>query len=44
VALFADMAAERLLAVERGRQKIIVEIKSFVGASPIQDLKLMLGQ
>ncbi len=44
VTLFADLAAERLLAVERGEQKMVVEIKSFTGASPIQDLKVMLGQ
>jgi hypothetical protein len=42
--LFADLAAERLLALERGDQRIVVEIKSFLGASPIQDFKVMLGQ
>lgn len=44
VTLFADLAAERALAMERDNHKIIVEIKSFTGASPIQDLKVMLGQ
>ena len=44
VMLFADLGAERILAVERDDQKIIVEIKSFTGASPIQDLKVTLGQ
>lgn len=44
VTLFADLAAERTLAVEREGRKIVVEIKSFSGASPIQDLKVMLGQ
>ena len=44
ITLFADMAAERVLAVERGERKIVVEVKSFTGPSPIQDLKLMLGQ
>ncbi len=44
VTLYADLAAERLLAVERGDQKIVVEVKSFAGVSPIQDLKVMLGQ
>ncbi|MFP4437371.1 MAG: element excision factor XisH family protein [Chloroflexaceae bacterium] len=44
VTLFADLAAERTLAVEREGRKIVVEIKSFGGASPIQDLKVMLGQ
>jgi XisH protein len=44
VTLFADLGAERLLAVERGERKIVIEIKSFTGASPIHDLKVMLGQ
>lgn len=44
VTLFAALAAERTLAVEREGRKIVVEIKSFGGASPIQDLKVMLGQ
>lgn len=44
VTLFADMAAERALAIERGERKIVVEVKSFMGMSPIQDLKVMLGQ
>lgn len=44
VRLYADLAAERLLAVERGDQKIVVEVKSFAGVSPVQDLKVMLGQ
>lgn len=44
ITLFADMAAERALAVERGERKIVVEVKSFTGLSPIQDLKVMLGQ
>lgn len=42
--LFADLAAERQLAAERNGEKIIVEIKSFVGLSIIQDFKEMLGQ
>ena len=44
ITLFADLAAERALAVERGERKIVVEVKSFGGLSPIQDLKVMLGQ
>ena len=42
--LFIDLAAERLLAAERGTDKIAVEIKSFVGRSPIHDLQTALGQ
>ncbi|NUM46689.1 MAG: XisH family protein [Anaerolineales bacterium] len=44
VELSVDLAAERAIAAERGNEKIAVEIKSFVGRSPIQDLKTALGQ
>jgi hypothetical protein len=44
VKLSADLGAERTLAAERGNEKIVIEIKSFVSRSPIQDLKLALGQ
>lgn len=44
VKLAADLGAERPVAAERAGQKIVVEIKSFAGLSPIQDLKLALGQ
>ena len=42
--LYADLGAERPIAVERQGQKLVVEVKSFVGASKIQDLKEALGQ
>lgn len=42
--LYADLAAERPIAAERDDQKIVVEVKSFVGASKLQDLKTGLGQ
>lgn len=42
--LFVDLAAERLLAAERAGQKIAVEIKSFIGHSPVNDLENALGQ
>jgi len=42
--LYADLGAERPLAAERDGQKIVVEVKSFIGASKIQDLKEALGQ
>ena len=42
--LYADLGAERPIAVERDNQKLVVEVKSFVGASKIQDLKEALGQ
>lgn len=41
--LFADLGAERPLGAERFGQKIVVEVKSFIGASKIQDLKETLG-
>ena len=42
--LYADLAAERPLAAERGGRKIVVEIKSFISPSKLQDLKEALGQ
>ncbi|MBD2385288.1 XisH family protein [Cylindrospermum sp. FACHB-282] len=42
--LFADLAAEKTLAAERNGSKIIVEIKSFLGKSPINDFENALGQ
>jgi XisH protein len=42
--LYADLAAERPIAAERNGQKLVVEVKSFIGASKIQDLKEALGQ
>ena len=42
--LYADLAAEKTFAAERGGVRIVVEVKSFVGTSKLQDLKLALGQ
>ena len=42
--LFADLAAERAIAIERAGRRIVVEIKTFGSASPVQDFKVMLGQ
>jgi len=39
-----DLAAERLIAAERGETKIAVEIKSFISPSPISDFYTALGQ
>ena len=36
--------AEKLIAAEKGSQKIAVEIKSFIGRSAIQDIEDALGQ
>jgi len=42
--LHADLAAEKPIAAERQRQKIVVEIKSFVGKSQMYDFHNALGQ
>jgi hypothetical protein len=42
--LYADLGAERPIAAERSGLRIVVELKSFVGASKLQDLKEALGQ
>ena len=42
--VFVDLAARRLLAAERGDEKIAVEIKSFIGHSLINDVENALGQ
>ncbi len=39
-----DLGAERLLAAERQGEKIAVEIKSFLGDSPLTDYHAALGQ
>jgi hypothetical protein len=42
--VFVDLGAERVLAAEKGDEKIAVEIKSFQGASDIRDLETAIGQ
>ncbi|MCI0697010.1 XisH family protein [candidate division KSB1 bacterium] len=44
VTLHADLGAERAIAAELAGTKIVVEIKSFVSHSFIQDIKTALGQ
>jgi hypothetical protein len=39
-----DLGAERLLGAEREGEKIAVEIKSFLGDSPLTDYHVALGQ
>ncbi|GAB4046229.1 element excision factor XisH family protein [Spirosoma litoris] len=41
---YIDLAAEKLLAAQRGTQKIAVEIKSFLGASTLDEFEDALGQ
>lgn len=42
--LYVDLGAEQMLAAERSGQRIAVEVKSFLGRSPVRDLQLALGQ
>ena len=42
--LSVDLGAERLISAEKGPQKIVVEVKSFVGQSDVKDLQQALGQ
>lgn len=42
--LYADLGAEKTLAAERDGALIAVEIKSFLGDSPLRDFEEALGQ
>ncbi|MGA1263020.1 MAG: element excision factor XisH family protein [Prochlorothrix sp.] len=42
--LYADLAADRPIAAEQSGRQIIVEVKSFLGLSTVQNLKEALGQ
>ena len=42
--LYADLAAEKPLALEKQGRKILVEVKSFVGRSFIFELERAVGQ
>jgi len=42
--LYIDLGAENLLAAEKDRQRIAVEIKGFSGTSDMRDLEMALGQ
>ena len=44
IKLQADLAADRPIAAERGEEKIVVEIKSFLSLSPVHELQAALGQ
>lgn len=39
-----DLAAEQLIAADRGEEKIAVEVKSFIGTSAISNFHTALGQ
>jgi hypothetical protein len=42
--VFADLAAELSIAADLGERKIAVEVKSFLGASPMRELESATGQ
>ena len=43
--LYVGLGAERTtIAAERDGQKIVIEIKSFLGSSPVRDLEEAVGQ
>lgn len=42
--VFVDLGAERLLAAERGVERIAVEVKSFTRPSDMKDLEEAVGQ
>ncbi|WP_017306232.1 XisH family protein [Spirulina subsalsa] len=42
--LFADLAGKKLLAAQKEDTNIIVEIKSFLGHSPVHEFQCALGQ
>jgi len=39
-----DLAAEKLLAAKKGKEKILVEVKSFVGTSDVNEFHRAVGQ
>ena len=44
VEMYIDLAAEQMIAAQRGATKIAVEIKSFINPSTISDFHLAHGQ
>lgn len=42
--VYVDIAVEKSIAAERSGQKILVEVKSFIGRSFIHDLEQAVGQ
>ena len=44
VEVYIDLGAERLLAAEKGDQKIAVEIKTFLNHSALSEFHTVLGQ
>jgi hypothetical protein len=44
VDMYIDLGAEKVLAAEKGQDRIAVEVKSFLGPSLVTDFHLALGQ
>jgi XisH protein len=44
ITLMLDLSAERLIAVERGLERIAIEVKSFTGLSPVSEFHTAIGQ
>jgi hypothetical protein len=42
--LFADLGAKHLVGAEKDDKKIVVEVKSFIGKSDVDDLEKAVGQ
>ena len=42
--MYVDLGAEQVVTAEKAGQKIAVEIKSFVGASELDDIENAMGQ
>ncbi|BAQ59715.1 fdxN element excision controlling factor protein [Geminocystis sp. NIES-3708] len=42
--LVADLGAERSLSAQKGNDKIVIEVKSFLNSSFIYDLEMAVGQ
>lgn len=42
--VYIDLGAERVIAAEKGTERIAVEVKSFAGASDLRDLEMAIGQ
>lgn len=44
VEIYIDIGAEKIIAAERGGEKIAVEVKSFIGYSTIYEFHIAVGQ
>lgn len=42
--VFADLGAEKAIAAEKDKRKIVVEIKSFIGLSMMNELEKAIGK